>query len=293
MRDPLDTSEADILRSWRVNAKPWTAAVRSQAIPSRKLVTDRAVVDAVRSVEPKRVFDIGCGEGWLARALQDGGIEVVGIDSVPELVEEARRLGGGTFECRAYEDIANGSERYGEEARRLGGGGVERGAYENIANWQNGEESQRRPTRAGAVQRVRNLPASTPDLDILDLGTFDAAVCNFSLLGQESVNALVGAIGTYLNTPGYLIVQTLHPVAACGDQPYRDGWRPGSWTGFGADFSDPAPWFFRTLSSWYAMLRRAGFDVVECREPTAPGAASPSSIIFIARQSTRRRHESL
>ena len=268
MRDPLDTPEADILRSWRVNAKHWTAAVRSQAIPSRKLVTDRAIVDAVRSVEPQRVLDIGCGEGWLARALQRGGLEVVGIDCVPELVEEARRLGGGTFECRAYEDIANGAARHGEEAHH-------------------------RPMRAGAAQRVRNLRASTPDLDTLDLGTFDAAVCNFSLLGRESVNALVGAVGSYLNTSGYLIVQTLHPVAACGDQPYRDGWRRGSWTGFGADFSDPAPWFFRTLSSWYAMLRRAGFDVVECREPTALGAASPSSIIFIARQSTRRRHESL
>ena len=41
------------------------------------------------------------------------------------------------------------------------------------------------------------------------------------------------------------------------------------------------------------LVEQAGFDVVECREPTALGAASPSSIIFVASQSTRRRHESL
>jgi hypothetical protein len=55
-------------------------------------------------------------------------------------------------------------------------------------------------------------------------------------------------------------------------------------TGFTADFSDPAPWFFRTLASWHAMLRWGGFDVVECREPTARGATTPSSIIYICIQ---------
>jgi 2-polyprenyl-3-methyl-5-hydroxy-6-metoxy-1,4-benzoquinol methylase len=237
MNEPLniaegDTSEEnapenDIIRSWYVNAAPWTRALRSQSIVSRKLVTDQAIIDAVCGVAPRRVLDVGCGEGWLARALHSVGVDVVGVDAVPALIEEAKRLGGGNFEVCSYRDVA---------ARAL------------------------------------------------DRGSFDAVVCNFSLLGNESVESLIAAAKSYLNMPGYLIVQTLHPVTACGPQPYQDGWRKGSWAGFSPEFSDPAPWFFRTLASWYAMLRRCGFEMVECREPTARGASAPSSIIFICSQ---------
>jgi SAM-dependent methyltransferase len=55
----------------------------------------------------------------------------------------------------------------------------------------------------------------------------DTLVCNFSLFGKTSVETLFAAIGTLLPNGGRLIAQTLHPLAACGDQPYRDGWRIG------------------------------------------------------------------
>jgi 2-polyprenyl-3-methyl-5-hydroxy-6-metoxy-1,4-benzoquinol methylase len=114
-------------------------------------------------------------------------------------------------------------------------------------------------------------------------GPFDAAVCNFSLLGRESVDSLIAALPHYLADPGYLIIQTLHPVAACGEQPYQDGWRAGNWLGFSSDFNNPAPWYFRTLGTWTALLRRCGFDIVECREPKAAGSATPSSVIWIGK----------
>ena len=82
-------------------------------------------------------------------------------------------------------------------------------------------------------------------------------MCNFSLLGKESVDSLIAALPFYLDDTGYLIIQTLHPVAACGDNPYQDGWREGSWLGFSNDFSDPAPWYFRTVDSWSALLKAA------------------------------------
>jgi len=115
-------------------------------------------------------------------------------------------------------------------------------------------------------------------------GSFDAVVCNFSLLGDASVENLIGGVSAYLNPQGRFILQTLHPVVACGTAPYRDGWREGSWSGFGAEFSTPAPWYFRTLEGWYAMLRRQGFDVIQCREPTAPEAFAPASLIFICQR---------
>jgi hypothetical protein len=71
-----DPPEARILHCWTVNAAPWIEAIRSGSIQSRKQVTDRAVVDAVTSVHAARVLDIGCGEGWLARALTARGVAV-------------------------------------------------------------------------------------------------------------------------------------------------------------------------------------------------------------------------
>ena len=119
-------------------------------------------------------------------------------------------------------------------------------------------------------------------------GPFDAAVCNFSLLGKESVDSLIGAMGGYLGAAGYLIVQTLHPLAACGDHPYQDGWRAGNWLGFGSEFRDPAPWYFRTLESWVCLLRRSGFELIECREPTALGGCR-AVVSHFCRQEMRRR----
>lgn len=226
MNGPLDALEAQIIRSWNTNAKPWSRAIQAASILSRRLVTDQAIVEAVLSVRPARVFDVGCGEGWLARRLSASGIHVTGVDAVPELVAEAVRCGGGRFQVGDYLAIAE-----------------------------------------------RRLPC----------GPFDAAVCNFSLLGKESVNALLGAIPHYLGAAGHLVVQTLHPLAACGEHPYQDGWRDGSWAGFSTEFSDPAPWYFRTLASWVSMLRGWGFEILECREPTAPDAMAPASVIFICK----------
>jgi SAM-dependent methyltransferase len=227
MNYPPDAHEAQIIRSWNTNARPWAKAIQTGSIRSRQLVTDRAIIDAILSVGPRRVLDLGCGEGWLARALSASGIQVTGVDVVPELIAEAARLGGGEFHLKAYDAIADG-------------------------HWR--------------------------------CGSFDAAVCNFSLLGKESVDSLIGAMGGYLGAAGYLIVQTLHPVAACGDNRYQDGWRPGNWQGFSTEFRDPAPWYFRTLESWISLLRRSGFELIECREPTAPDGVVPASVIFVGKR---------
>ena len=78
------------------------------------------------------------------------------------------------------------------------------------------------------------------------------------------------------------MVQALHPVVACGDLPYQDGWRPGSWDGFGSGFIDPAPWYFRTLESWKALFLLHGFSSLEIREPFHPATGQHASVILIA-----------
>lgn len=220
--DPL--SDAKIVDSWRTNAAPWTDAVRAREIESRALVTDRAIVEAVMGRSPRTVLDIGCGEGWLVRALAARGVQATGVDAVPELVQRARAAGGGDFRVASYEQIA-----------------------------------------AGELQLV-----------------VDLAVANFALIGEASVAGLVRQLPRLLRAGGALVVQTLHPLVATGEEPYRDGWREGSWAGFGAAFSDPAPWYFRTLESWVALLTQSGLRVVEIREPLHPRTQRPASVILVA-----------
>lgn len=223
--DPL--SDAKIVDSWVKNAQSWTTAIRENQVDSRRLVTNGAIVAAVLDRGPRSVLDIGCGEGWLARALAARGIDVVGVDAVPALVEEAKRAGGGDFRVASYAEIVAGK------------------------------------------------------LDV----RVDVAVANFSLIGEESVADLVAHAGSLLNPSGALIVQTLHPVIACGEHPYEDGWRTGSWAGFSGTFTDPAPWFFRTIGSWIQLLADGGLHVVRVREPLHPITNAPASIIFIAETS--------
>jgi len=116
------------------------------------------------------------------------------------------------------------------------------------------------------------------ELDI----TVDVVVANFSLIGKESVEGIVRRAPELLEENGALIIQTLHPIVAGAGLPYEDGWRDGSWAGFSDEFSDPAPWYFRTLESWKSLLSDAGFKIVEVREPVHPGTGKPASVIFIA-----------
>jgi 2-polyprenyl-3-methyl-5-hydroxy-6-metoxy-1,4-benzoquinol methylase len=222
--DAQTDSDAQIVESWRRNAQAWTAAVRGRRIESRELITDRAIVDAVLSRAPRYVLDIGCGEGWLARALSGSGVELLGIDVVPGLIEQAQAGGGGDFRVASYEQLASAASGF----------------------------------------------------------TADVVVCNFSLLGEASVDTICAAIPALLRTCGVFIIQTLHPIVACGERPYQDGWREGSWAGFGAEFTDPAPWYFRTLGSWLQLLRKHRLRLLELREPLHPRSGLPASVIFIA-----------
>jgi hypothetical protein len=71
-------------------------------------------------------------------------------------------------------------------------------------------------------------------------------------------------------------------VVACGDSPYRDGWRTGSWAGFTSEFCDPPPWYFRTIESGVKVLVENGLCIVQMREPLHPITLKPASVIFVA-----------
>jgi 2-polyprenyl-3-methyl-5-hydroxy-6-metoxy-1,4-benzoquinol methylase len=231
MEDPH--SEQAIVESWHTNAVPWSQAVRQGKIETRRLCTDEAIIRAVLDRDPQSVVDLGCGEGWLARALSAQGIDVLGVDAVPELIERARAAGGGEFQVVSYETLGEG----GPKARA------------------------------------------------------DIVVCNFSLFGHFSVERVFRAVPALLKPGGAFIVQTLHPVSACGDSPYGDGWRKGSWAGFGPEFKAPGPWYFRTLGSWIRLFLDHGYLLEEVREPVHPGSGKPASVLFVGRRPPGSRDE--
>ncbi|QBF26375.1 class I SAM-dependent methyltransferase [Pseudomonas tructae] len=109
---PPDTR---LLQSWQHNAHAWIKAVRSGAIDSRQQVTDQAILLAVLGRQPGRVLDLGCGEGWLLRALAERGIDAVGVDGDPTLVEAARSAGSATVYLADYQALTQATVDVGHD----------------------------------------------------------------------------------------------------------------------------------------------------------------------------------
>ena len=108
-------NDTKLIQSWQQNATPWTHVVRHKLIESRQLVTDQAIISAALSQHPRSLIDLGCGEGWLVRALAGQGIKVLGIDAVPELIEHAQQQSADEFRVLSFEDIAAGALNEGTE----------------------------------------------------------------------------------------------------------------------------------------------------------------------------------
>lgn len=97
-----------IIASWHANADQWIATIDHGEIESRILVTNDAIVRTVTSYPLTSVLDIGCGEGWLTRALQHKGLQATGVDTVVALIDNAREKGGGSYAVASFHDIATG-----------------------------------------------------------------------------------------------------------------------------------------------------------------------------------------
>jgi 2-polyprenyl-3-methyl-5-hydroxy-6-metoxy-1,4-benzoquinol methylase len=102
--------------SWDKNAENWIQAVRGGSIPSRKAGTDKAILDAILQRTPKRLLDVGCGEGWLVRRIAGAaGCEAVGIDASRRLIRAAQAVDlTNRYEVLSYDDLLAGQDDLGD-----------------------------------------------------------------------------------------------------------------------------------------------------------------------------------
>ena len=208
--------------SWIANAPAWTDAVREGRIASRKNGTDAAIVEACRATAGMRVLDVGCGEGWLSRALASSGAKVLGVDASEPLIIAARAAGGATYDVADYESLTS---------------------------------------RADVAS-----------------GPFDLVVLNFALLDEE-ISPLLRSLSARLGDGGRLVIQTVHPFVAAGADGYVDGWREERFAAFGDGFPAPMPWFFRTFTTWYQVLKASDLTLSDLREPRAPDGSVLSLVL--------------
>nr|WP_288913757.1 class I SAM-dependent methyltransferase [uncultured Pseudomonas sp.] len=111
----MPTCESALLQSWHHNAQSWIEAIRTGTLESRIKVTNQAIILAVLGRQPERVLDLGCGEGWLLRALTERGIEAVGVDGDATLVESARAAGSSRVYLASYEELAQAKVDIGSD----------------------------------------------------------------------------------------------------------------------------------------------------------------------------------
>lgn len=96
--------DSEVLRSWGKNGEEWIRAIEGGSIVSRK-VTNEAILNVVLESSAESILDLGCGEGWLTRALTNSGKTTMGIDGTLKLVQRAIAKNGGNYIHQTFEEI--------------------------------------------------------------------------------------------------------------------------------------------------------------------------------------------
>ena len=99
----------DIKTSWEINAEEWIKVIDQNEIASRQF-TNEAILNVLFKSKAQKILDVGCGEGWLTRAITKMGKVGVGMDCTVSLLENARTKGNETYYNLSYDDLIEGSK---------------------------------------------------------------------------------------------------------------------------------------------------------------------------------------
>lgn len=82
---------------WERSAYAWIEAQGASGDFSRRRVLDAPMFARVRAFEPRRLLDLGCGEGRFCRLLAKDVETLVGLDPSSTLLAKASELGGAHY----------------------------------------------------------------------------------------------------------------------------------------------------------------------------------------------------
>jgi SAM-dependent methyltransferase len=75
---------------WETSASAWIADMGEQGDFGRRYVLDPIMLPRALAPAPRKVLDVGCGEGRFCRMLKQNSIDVTGVDPTPGLLDAAR-----------------------------------------------------------------------------------------------------------------------------------------------------------------------------------------------------------
>jgi len=91
---------------WDESAAAWIWIMGEHGDFPRRFVLDAPMLERVTLSLGRSALDVGCGEGRFCRTLSDRGINTVGLDPAPTLIEEARRRHpGGDYRIGSAEEL--------------------------------------------------------------------------------------------------------------------------------------------------------------------------------------------
>ena len=95
---PCLVTIASMSNGWQASADAWISDMGEHGDFSRRYVLDPVMLPRVLARSPKKVLDVGCGEGRFCRMLRTHGVAGTGIDPTPALIAAAReRDPDGTY----------------------------------------------------------------------------------------------------------------------------------------------------------------------------------------------------
>jgi len=204
-------------RGWEHVAEWYDALVSGTRSDLQDNVVTPGVLRLLLPRRGERVLDVACGPGELVRTLASMGVEAMGVDAAPRMVEMARERAasdtGGAADAPARFEVCDARE-LGRLRTGLGGASGVAGGGALLAA----------AGGAGALEGVRG-PA--------DEG-FDAATCVMALMNIDRLDVVARGVGGLLRAGGRFVAVILHPAFR---SPGMTSWgwveQPGSASGRG------------------------------------------------------------
>jgi 2-polyprenyl-3-methyl-5-hydroxy-6-metoxy-1,4-benzoquinol methylase len=227
----------DIASQWEENALAYAELIGGEGTPHHQEILNPCVEELMGNVAGLHILDAGCGEGYLSRYYALKGAHVTGIDIAPRLIELARKK-----------------------------------------------------TEAGLSISYRT--DNICSMNTVKTAAYDKILCNLVLLNIPCLEDALAEFSRVLKPRGELVISLVHPAF--------DFYGPGEWeldekdpdtnrrrgryfkvdeyfketeyvrywrTREGERFPEPIVFYHRTLSTYFSVLKQAGFVVSELREP--------------------------